>query len=193
MTISPSSIDQVRALREVRQVRQYLDRAVPDHLLLEILEVARWTGSAVNRQPWHFIVIQDPAQLAEIAAISPRIGWVSGGPLAIAVVLDGKKPITEFFDEGRVTERILIAAKLLGLGGGTAWFDEPAQQARGREILGVPEGYILKSVIVLGYPRSLDDPRPGAAHGGRKPLTDLVGYGRFPSGGQEAQPTSMDD
>jgi nitroreductase len=170
----------VRAMKQVRQVRQFLDQAVPDNILCELLDVARWTGSARNLQPWHFIVIQDMAQLREISQINDRIGWVADAPLAIAVVLDGDKAITEYFDEGRVTERILVAARLLGLGGGTAWFDEPAQQARGRQILGVPDGYIAKSVVVLGYPKSFDDPRPNAAASGRKPLAEIVGHGTFP-------------
>jgi nitroreductase len=175
-------LDTVRAMRRVRQIRQFHETPVPDAVLHEILETARWTSSARNLQPWHFIVIQDREQLVAISEINNRIGWVAGGALAIAVVMDGEKAITEYFDEGRVTERILLAAHFLGLGGGTAWFDEPDQQARGRAVLGVPEGYVAKAVIVLGYPRSRQDPRPNAAAGGRKALAEIVGYGKFPGG-----------
>ena len=86
---------------------------------------------------------------------------------------------SEAYDEGRVSERLLIGAHLPGLGGGTAWFGDRAQQARGKEILGIPEEKTARSVVVLGYTTTSKDPRPGAAAGGRKPLAEVVSYGRF--------------
>ncbi|MGN6484024.1 MAG: nitroreductase family protein [Thermomicrobiales bacterium] len=168
-------------LTHLRQARQFDGRPVPPAIVDALLEVARWTGSALNRQPWHFIVLDCPDQLQGIANLSPRIGWVAGASLAIAVVLDNQHPLTELHDEGRVTERLLIAATALGLGGGTAWFDAPDQQAAARAMLGVPEGYLLKSVIAFGYPTTYADPRPGGRTTGRKPLSALVGQGRFPT------------
>jgi hypothetical protein len=102
--------------------------------------------------------------------------------LAIAIVLNGASEASEAYDEGRVTERLLIGARLLGLGGGTAWFGDAAQQARGKEILGVPAERTARSVVVLGYPSSVKDPRPGAAAGGRKPIEEVVSYGKFGQG-----------
>lgn len=176
MTESLSNQSAIRAMKHVRQARQFHDRPVPDELLAELLDVARWSGSAVNWQPWHFVVIRNPQQRERISQISDRIGWVAKAPLLIAVVMDGKKAITEYFDEGRVTERILLAAHLMGLGGGTAWFDEPDQQAQGRANLGVPEGRVVKSVIALGYPTTIKDPRSGSKPAGRKPLSELVSW-----------------
>ena len=52
-------------------IRRYQDRPVPDELLQQILEAARWAPSATNRQPWRFIVIRDPqlrSQVAQYAA-----------------------------------------------------------------------------------------------------------------------------
>lgn len=167
-------------LKGIRQARQFDGRPVPSAIVGDLLDVARWTGSAVNRQPWHFIVLDQPDQLQQIAGLSPRIAWVAGASLAIAVVLDNAKLLTELHDEGRITERLLIAATALGLGGGTAWFDAPEQQAQARAMLGVPDDHLLKSVIAFGYPTTFADPRPGAAKSGRKSLAELVGYGRYP-------------
>lgn len=166
-------------LRRVRQARQYGPQAVPDDVLAELLEVARWTGSSRNTQPWHFIVVDDKEQLRQISEIRTPINWVASAPLAIAIVLNGGSEVSEAYDEGRVTERVLIAARLLGLGGGVAWFGDAAQQARGKEILGIPAERTARSVVVLGYPTTTKDPRPGAAQGGRKPLAEVVSYGRF--------------
>ena len=47
----------LRALRRTRQVRQFTDEPVAESDLRAILEVARWSGSSINRQPWTFVVI----------------------------------------------------------------------------------------------------------------------------------------
>jgi len=168
-------------MKKVRQARQYKPDAVPDDILHELLEVAQWTGSSRNTQPWHFIVVTDKAQLRELSQVRTPINWVANAPLAIAIVLNGHSHVSEAYDEGRVTERLLIAARLLGLGGGTAWFGDDAQQARGKEILGVPPERTARSLVVLGYPTTVKDPRPNAVEGGRNSLSEIVSLGTFGS------------
>ncbi len=171
--------DAVDEMKKVRQARQYRPDPVPDEILAELLEVARWTGSSRNTQPWHFIVVTDKQQLHDLSQVRTPINWVAEAPLAIAIVLNGASPISEAYDEGRVTERLLVAARLLGLGGGTAWFGDESQQRRGKEILGIPEERTARSIVVLGYPTSVKDPRPGPATPGRHPLDEIVSYGTF--------------
>ena len=166
----------VEQIRKVRQARLYRPDPVPDDVLHQLLEVARWTGSSRNTQPWHFIVVTDKEQLRRISRVRPPINWVADAPLAIAIVLDGVSPISEAYDEGRVTERVLIAARLLGLGGGTAWYGDEAQQAEGKRILGIPPERTARSVVVIGYPTTIVDPRPNRVAGGRKPLSEVVSH-----------------
>ncbi|GIW04145.1 MAG: nitroreductase [Thermomicrobiales bacterium] len=166
-------------IRRVRQIRQFRPDPVPPDVLHELLEIARWTGSSRNSQPWHFIVIDDHAILHQISQLRPPINWVAAAPLAIAIVLNGESPITEAFDEGRVTERLLIGAHIFGLGGGTAWFGNEDQEAAAKQILGIPPERAAHSVVALGYPLSSKDHRPSPVHGGRKPLAELVSYNRF--------------
>ena len=106
------------------------------------------------------------------------IAWVAAAPLAIATVLDGENQTTETFDEGRVMERLLIAAHFLGLGGGTAWYVDEGQQARAKEILGIPAARTLHALVVLGYPAGSPASRPGMT-GGRKPLTEVASRNRY--------------
>jgi nitroreductase len=166
-----------RFLRDLRQVRQYLPDAIPDEALADILEVARWSGSAKNVQPWHFIVIRDRGTLQQLSQLGNYTSFIKDAPLAIAVVLDGKNPRTEWFDEGRVEERMMLAAKAHGIGSGTAWYAEGVVN----ELLGVPEGYVVRSVVGFGYPA---DRAQGvrSVQGGRKPLDELVRYERFDAG-----------
>lgn len=53
----------------MRQIRQYKPEPVPDEALQQLLELARWTGSSKNTQPWHFIVVRDKARLRELSQI----------------------------------------------------------------------------------------------------------------------------
>jgi nitroreductase len=169
----------VAEINKVRQARQYLDRPVPDEVIAELLEVARWTGSSRNTQPWEFIAITDKEQLRRISELRTPIAWVAEAPLAIAIVLDGKSEMAEAYDEGRVTERLLIGARMLGLGGGIAWFGDDEQQAEAKRFLGIPEERTARAVVVIGYPRSTKDPRPNPATPGRRPLSEIASYDRM--------------
>jgi nitroreductase len=167
-----------KVLRTVRQIRQYAPEPVPEAVLDEILRVGRWTGSSKNTQPWHFIVVRDPETLRKISALRPNINWLAGAPLAIAIVLDGAGT-SQAYDEGRVTERLMTAAHMQGYGGGTAWFGDDSQQAEAKKTLGIPADKTARSMVAIGRPTSIKDPRPGAATGGRKPLSEIVSYERW--------------
>jgi hypothetical protein len=80
-----------------------------------------------------------------------------------------------------VTERILIAARLHGLGGGVAFYGDADLQAEGKRILGIPAEKAARSVVLVGYPTTIKDPRPNAAAGGRKPLSEVVSRERYGS------------
>ena len=170
----------VGEIKKVRQARLFEPKPVPDDVLNELLEVARWTGSSRNTQPWHFVVVRDKAKLRELSQLRDPINWVADAALAIAVVLDGKgEPESESYDEGRVTERVLIAARLLGLGGGTAWYLSDENEAKAKELLDIPAERTARSMIVLGYPTTLKDHRPNKNTPGRKPMDEIVSYERF--------------
>lgn len=169
-------------IRKVRQARQYKPDPVPEDVIEELLEIARWTGSSRNSQPWHFIAITDKDQLQKISQVRTPINWVADAPAAIAIVLDGNAEVSEAYDEGRVTERIMIGAHVMGLGSGVAWFGDESQQAEAKRILGIPEDRTARSVVVIGYPKSIKDPRPGPAQGGRKPLSEVASYDRMGEG-----------
>ena len=81
----PNAREVTGELRKVRQIRQYRPEPVPDELVAELLEIARWTGSSRNIQPWHFIVVTDKERLRQLSEVREAIGWVATAPAAIAV------------------------------------------------------------------------------------------------------------
>jgi nitroreductase len=108
-------------------MRRYSPEPVPDDIIAQLLQIARWSGSWGNSQPWHFIVIRDHQVLGRIGQLRPMMSWLADVPLAIAIVLD-TPGTSQAYDEGRVTERLLIGAHLLGLG---SWASPPSGR-RGR-------------------------------------------------------------
>ncbi len=164
-------------IRRVSQIRQYADEPVPDEMVEKLLEFARWTGSSKNTQPWHLVVVRDKETLGKLAALRPNITWLAGAPLGIAIVLDGANALSEAYDEGRLTERLLTGATLLGYGGGVAWFFDREQPAR--RILGIPDDRTAHQIVMIGRPVSAKDPRPTGPPRGRRPLSDLVSYERW--------------
>lgn len=175
--VDPPAVRQL--VRTVRQIRQYAPDPVSDEALEMLLELAQWTGSSKNTQPWHFIVVRDRKRIEELSRVRTPINWIAAAPLGIAIVLDGKLAQSEAYDEGRVSERILIGAHSLGLGGGVAWWGDDSQQAQAKRILGIPDDRAARSMVMIGRPTSTADPRDPGRMGGRKPISEIVSYERF--------------
>lgn len=170
--------DLLRVLRSVRSVREFRPDPVPDDVLAEILEVARWTGSGMNRQPWTFVVVRERATLAAIADASPNAGHVRGAAAAIVIVMAGEMPELETFDEGRAAERILAAATALGLASAIGWI-QPAGRPAVAALLGVPEGRRVRTLVALGYPTEAGARPKSSPRTARKPLAEVVRHERF--------------
>lgn len=166
-------------IRRVSQIRQYTDEPVPAAVVDQLLELARWTGSSKNTQPWRFIVVRDREILRQLGALRPNITWLASAPVGIAIVLDGGDPMSEAYDEGRLTERLLTGATMLGYGGGVAWFGETDKQAEAKRLLSIPAARTAHQIVMIGRPKSRKDPRPTGPPRGRKPLDEVVSFERF--------------
>ena len=174
----PTGHETLRTLRSVRSVRDFRPDPIPAEDLAEILEVARWTGSGMNRQPWTFVVIHERVTLQAIAAASPNTRHVAGAAAGIVIVMDGGMPEIETFDEARVAERILVAATALGLASAIGWV-VPGAAAQVKALLGVPGDRTVRTLVSLGYPTAAGARPKSAAGAARRPLDEMVRYERF--------------
>jgi nitroreductase len=179
----PSPTDLVRPLLRVRQIRAFTDEPVELAELEALADVARWSGSSKNTQPWRFIVIRDTAALRAIAdAGKPQTRSLQTAAAAIAISLpvEPGRAISNAFDEGRAAERMLIAASLLGLGAGIAWVRSEARGTVG-ELLSLPADRFVRTVVAVGHP-SIPARRPKSAPGqARLPREEVVFEERWPS------------
>ncbi len=167
---------QIQFLRGLRQIRQLSPEPVPEAALRDILEVARWTGSARNIQPWELIVIRDRATLQALGTIEGGKGphLVNAG-LGIALVMSGNLEFPDFdtYDEGRLSERIMLAADAHGLGSAIGWFkDRPSDEAK--RILGVPPERLLRTIMSIGFVDASARAKRNRPEQPRKPLADIV-------------------
>ena len=171
------------ALREMRVVRRYAQRRIPDEVLNDMLEVARWTGTSKNTQPWHLVVVRDRATLRSLSGLGQFARHLAGADLATALVMQSK---ANAFDSGRLAERLMLAAWSHGVGSciGSIWPDDNERAAKA--LLGVPGDRWMHQTIAFGYP---EDPRglrarPNADVAmlpslGRRPRSELVSWERF--------------
>ena len=162
----------------LRTVRRYQDETIPATEVEAILEAARWTGSSKNLQKWAFIVVEGDEALDRLASAGSFTDPIRRAPLAIVLVWPGDG---YEFDIGRVAQNMMLAAAARGIGSCPITLHD---EDRAREVLAVPEGHRCRYAISFGYPddeaeeQHRRERRPGGM-GGRKPLGDMVSYGRY--------------
>lgn len=149
-------MEALQAIHTRRSIRRYKDKPVPEELIQKLLAAAMQAPSARNQQPWQFVVIDDWAMLAQIPEFMPNAAMAAEAPLGILVCGDLSLEKSEGYwvvDCSAATENLLLAAHALGLG--AVWCGvyprEPRMEGL-RQLVGLPEGVIAHSLIVLGYP-----------------------------------------
>ncbi len=167
--------DRIAFLRGLRAVRAFRPEPVPQGALDDILDVARWSGSASNRQPWELVVVRDPAARRALTDVEGYAQHLAGAPLGIVLVMNGVPGYEEqeIYDEGRLCERIMLAAAAHGLGSCIGWLVGQGS-ADAKALLGIPAERRVKTIISIGYPdgeaQRARPKRPQA----RKPLSEIV-------------------
>jgi nitroreductase len=177
-----SARNRVRPLVRVRQIREFTDEPVSPAELDAVVDVARWSGSSKNNQPWQFIVIRQPATLRGIhEAGMPQTRSFQTATAGIAIVLPAEpaREIVDAYDDGRAAERILIAASILGLGAAIAWIRSDVRSAAS-DLLGLPGDKFVRTIVAIGHPSDAAR-RPKSAPGtARFPREETVFEERWP-------------
>ena len=175
--------DRLRPLRRARQVRQFDPAPVDPSILDALADVARWTGSSSNSQPWRFIVVTEPSTLRALhTAGLPQTRGLETAPAAIAIVLpsDPARAVHDAYDDGRAAERLLVAATILDIGAGISWIRTDVRPAVA-EILHLPPDRMVRTIVQLGHP-TVGARAPKATPGtARLPRDEVVFQERWPA------------
>lgn len=155
-------------IAERKSVRSYTSEPVPDEMIEKMLRAAMAAPTAMNRQPWEFVVIKDRAVLDELSGKLKYAKMLSQAPLAIVVcaetmitLADGTQVENNFWehDASAATQNLLLAAEAMGLGAvWTASSDEPRCSIV-KETLGIPGTIKPLCVIPIGFPAGDDQPK----------------------------------
>ena len=147
-------------------IRQYTDQPVEKEKIEAMLRAGMAAPTAVNAQPWHFVVVSDKAKLGELAAANPHAGMLKSAPLAIVVcgdmtkAMEGKGRQFWIQDCSAATENILLAAHSQGLGAvWTALYPMEERMQPVSEALKLPDTLIPLCTVVIGYPAEQPEPK----------------------------------
>ena len=135
------------AVRTVLAVRNYQDKPVSPEVVRRTVEAGRLTGSSMNRQPWHFIVVENRDMLRQLGALAKTGPYIAQALLAIVVAIE-RTPFS-VSDASRAIQSMVLTAWSEGVGPNWVGF-------RGLEevkpLLSIPEELEVLVIIPFGYP-----------------------------------------
>jgi nitroreductase len=167
---SPAPKGVFEAIRTLLAVRSYQARPVPDDAVRRIVEAGRLTGSGMNGQPWHFIVVREADTLRRLGALASSGSYVAQAPLAIVVATERSRFAVS--DASRAIQSMLLAAWAEGVGSNWVGF---GGLDKVRALLDIPAGLDVLAILPFGYPaRAL-----GRGRKQRKPLREVAHLERY--------------
>jgi nitroreductase len=157
--------DVINVIKNRKSVRNFTGENVSKSDLEKILKSAMCAPSAVNKQPWSFVVVTDRKVLDALADSLPYAKMLSKAGAAIIICAIPEKAYdwkTEFalIDCSLAGENILLTVESLGLGAvWTAAYPYNERMNVVRNILGIPQNLIPLNVIPIGHPTGEDKPK----------------------------------
>ncbi len=139
-------------------VRSYQSTPVEKEKLIQVVEAALLAPSAVNFQPWKFVIVNDPSLLAKLQSCYHR-EWFKSAPVCIVAIGDHDKgwhrptdgkDYTDI-DVAIAIDHLMLAATEIGLG--TCWICH-FNAEKCAEIFQLSSNYEVIAMIPIGYPES---------------------------------------
>ncbi len=163
------------AIENRRSIVRFETTPIEEEKIQAILEAGRWAPSWLNKQPWRFIVVTEPAikeRLSELVSTIFKLG-VREAPVCIVVSVDPNEDSFHFIEDGAAaTQNMALAAHSLGLGScwiGTFAFKKEKKSAEEKiqEVLEIPRTHRVVSLLPIGVPKKVEEKN-------RKELSQLV-------------------
>jgi nitroreductase len=167
-------LDVLEAIKNRRSIRKYLDKPVEEEKLQKILEAARLSPSAVNCQPWNFILVKDKTARLSLLQAYKR-DWFAAAPIIIIACATPEEAWQrtngeEYWkiDTAIALQSLVLAATAEGLG--TCWIGAFDEQ-KAKKALGIPENVRVVAMMTVGYPAEQKEQVTE-----RKPLEEIIHY-----------------
>jgi len=157
--------DTFSVIHSRKSVKSFTGATVSTENLDKIIRAGMAAPTAVNKQPWSFVVITDRKKLDELAIGLPNARGIDKAGAVIIVCTEPEKAnlLSKDFaiiDASLASENILLAIEALGLGGHwTASYPYEDKMKHVRTVLGIPTNVIPLNVILVGVPTGQDKPK----------------------------------
>lgn len=140
-----------------RSIRKYTDEPISAEDVKTILEAGLMAPSSKRKTPWHFIVVEDKAMLAQLSQCRDAgAGPIAHAALAIIVTVD--MTVSEAWVEDGSIAAVLMQLQAHDLGLGSCWIQmrnrslgEEATEDIVREMLEIPENMAILCAVTIGH------------------------------------------
>src|SRR3989440_4051447 len=163
-------MDVFETVRTLLAVRSYQDKPIPDAVVRRIVEAGRLTGSGMNGQPWHFIVVREGETLRKLGALASSGRYTAQAPLAIVVATEKSRFAVS--DASRAIQSMLLTAWADGVGSNWVGF---GGLEKIKTVLDIPAGLDVLAILPFGYPARA----VGKGKKQRRPLREVAHLERY--------------
>jgi nitroreductase len=160
----------IEVLQTRRSIRSYAAKPVERAVIEEIVDCARLAPTAMNDQPWDFVVLTAKEDLVQIPTLLGHAEFIANAAFAVLVL--ARETANALEDCSAATENLLIAAAAHGIG--SCWV-AGAKQPYAPSVakaFGAPEDRQLISIVSFGYPA--ENPQIE-----KRELADVLHWNRF--------------
>ena len=139
-----------------RSIRRYTSEKIDSASIRNIIKAAMYAPSAVNKRPWHFIIVEDKGKMEEVMKIHANAKMLKEASHAILICGDENLQHDDGFwiaDCGAATQNLLLAAH--GVGIGSCWIGIYPREQRMKDIsnlFNLPKHVKPFALVSLGYP-----------------------------------------
>jgi len=157
--------DTFSVIHSRKSVRSFTGASVSKENLEKIIRAGMAAPTAVNKQPWSFVVVTEKKTINALAVGLPTARGIEKAGAVIIVCAEPEKAHMQskdfaVIDASLASENILLATEALGLGGHwTASYPYEDKMKHVRTVLGIPAAIIPLNVILIGVPTGEDKPK----------------------------------
>ena len=162
-----SAIDVIRSRRSIRA---YTQKPVARETIEEIIDCARMAPTAMNEQPWDFVVVTDKSALASIPPMLGHAEFIANAAFAVLVLAKNTMYCVE--DCCAATQNLLLAAEAHSIGSCWVAGTQQAYSPGVAAAFGAPPDRQLVAIVSFGYPA--ESPQIE-----KKPIQEVLHWERF--------------
>lgn len=164
----------IEVIMSRKSVRSFTGEKITPEQIETILKAAMAAPTAMNSQPWQFVVVNDDEVLQALYGDDPRgqmftqagtVIYVCGDTQMVRPPRDGGEPMAApnpFWSQdcSAATENLLLAVEALGLGAvWTALYPDEQRSQPFIDALGLPENVKPLCAVPVGFPAGDDQPK----------------------------------